>query len=127
VFVTAVFYNGQAVGNDKLYINGVPQTLSQCYGSTHTGNAANPIVVGSTTGTRIAWYGDTADLQIYNSTLSPGEIQGTYQEGLGGPPVTLSRLIGWWPLNGNTNDYSGNDQNGQMVGSLNYLGGYSYP
>jgi hypothetical protein len=127
VFVTAVFYNGQAVGNDKLYIDGVQQTMSQCYGTTHSGSVANPILIGSTAGTRIAWYGDIADVQIYNNTLSQAEIQGTYKEGMGGAPVTLRNLIGWWPLNGNTNDYSGNEQNGQSVGALNYLGGYSYP
>ncbi len=27
-------------------------------------------------------------------------------------PIDLQYLIGWWPLNGNANDYSGNDNDG---------------
>ncbi|HIH50580.1 MAG: LamG-like jellyroll fold domain-containing protein [Candidatus Micrarchaeaceae archaeon] len=46
------------------------------------------------------------DVQVYNSTLSPSQVQGIYQEGIGGAPLTAS-LVGYWPLNGNGNDYSG--------------------
>ena len=51
-------------------------------------------------------------MQIYNTSLSQSEIQALYKEGIGGAPINVNNLVGWWPLNGNTNDYSGNDNNG---------------
>ena len=36
-----------------------------------------------------------------------------YGEGIFGSPIQASSLIGWWPLDDNSNDYSGNGQNGQ--------------
>ena len=60
------------------------------------------------------WYfnGQLADIQIYNTTLNGNEISASYLEGVGGAPVQLQNLVGWWPLNGNLNDYSGNNNNG---------------
>ena len=57
-----------------------------------------------------------ADLQIYNTSLSPAEVQALYLEGIGGAPIRPQNLVGWWPLNGNANDYSGNGNNGQPTG-----------
>jgi hypothetical protein len=56
--------------------------------------------------------GSIANLQIYNVSLSANEIQALYLEGIGGAPIDLQHLVGWWPLNGNANDYSGNGNNG---------------
>ena len=44
-----------------------------------------------------------ANIQIYNTSLSAPEIQALYQEGIGGAPIDLQNLVGWWPLNGNAN------------------------
>ncbi len=56
--------------------------------------------------------GTIANVQIYNTSLSTNEIQYLYTEGIGGAPLRLQNLVGWWPLNGNANDYSGNNNNG---------------
>ena len=56
--------------------------------------------------------GYLANLQMYNTSLSIAEIQGLYAEGIGGAPTRLQNLVGWWPLNGNANDYSGNGNSG---------------
>ncbi|MGC8572106.1 MAG: LamG-like jellyroll fold domain-containing protein [Candidatus Micrarchaeia archaeon] len=53
-----------------------------------------------------------ANIQFYNTSLSANEIQALYQEGIGGAPIDLQNITGWWPLNGNAKDYSGNNQNG---------------
>jgi len=58
--------------------------------------------------------GFIANVQIYNTSLSASEIQALYLEGIGGAPIDLQHLVGWWPLNGNANDYSGNGNNGQI-------------
>lgn len=55
--------------------------------------------------------GSISNVQLYNSSLSQPEIQALYIEGIGGAPIDLNYLAGWWPLNGNANDYSGNSDN----------------
>ena len=53
-------------------------------------------------------------MQLYNASLSSNQISLLYDEGIGGVPVQLRGLVGWWPLNGNPNDYSGNGNNGRL-------------
>ena len=62
--------------------------------------------------------GTISNVQIYNSTLSPTEISNLYHEGIGGVPISVGSIVGWWPLNGNANDYSGNDNNGAPVNMI---------
>jgi len=56
--------------------------------------------------------GIIANTQVYNASFSANEVQALYLEGVGGAPLLLQNLVGWWPLNGNANDYSGNNNNG---------------
>ena len=59
--------------------------------------------------------GNVANVQIYDTPLSANEISALYQEGIGGAPIDPYDIIGWWPLNGNAQDYSGSNDNGQAV------------
>jgi hypothetical protein len=61
------------------------------------------------------WFnGSIANVQIYNVSLPKSDIATIYHEGIGGAPIDLQDLVGWWPLNGNANDYSGNNDNGKI-------------
>ncbi len=74
--------------------------------------------------------GTVANEQVYNATLSTKDIQALYQEGIGGAPINVNNLVGWWPLNGNANDYSGNDNNGvptNITYTSAWTSGYSAP
>ncbi len=70
--------------------------------------------IGYYQGYMYPWYyqGYVSNIQVYNTSLSPGEVTALYDEGIGGAPIDLSNLVAWWPLNGNANDYSGNQNNG---------------
>jgi len=68
----------------------------------------------------IQFNGSIANVQIYNTSLSANELQALYLEGIGGAPIDLQYLVGWWPLNGNANDYSGNGNNGQTY-NVNFI------
>ena len=54
------------------------------------------------------WYGGASNLQIYDKDLSVAQVQQIYSRGINGAPL-MNNLIGWWPLNGDTNEYSGAD------------------
>ncbi len=47
-----------------------------------------------------------SNVQIYDSSLNATQAAILYDEGIGGEPVS-STVIGWYPLLGNFNDYSG--------------------
>ena len=129
--IVAVFYNGAYTGNNMIYINGVSQTLSQCSGGANNGAVTTNLAIGSW---RIMvsniYTGDLANVQVYNTTLSQTEVTALYDEGIGGAPIRPQNLAGWWPLNGNANDYSGNNNNSQLNNvqfSSSWESGYTAP
>lgn len=73
------------------------------------------------------WFytGLISNIQVYNTTLSAADVKTLYTEGVGGLPVYITRIVGWWPLNGDTNDYSGYTQTGQIVGSMSYTSAWT--
>ena len=74
--------------------------------------------------------GDISNVQIYNASLDQNSITALYQEGIGGAPIDLQNLVGWWPLNGNANDYSGNGNNGvptNVVYTSSWISSYNPP
>ncbi|MCL4373435.1 MAG: LamG domain-containing protein [Candidatus Marsarchaeota archaeon] len=127
-FIGFVLPSGAESTNVQLYFDGA----LQAHQGTNTGAASvnpNYIIIGGGPGTD-AMLGDIADVQIYNSALSENDIQALYLEGIGGAPIKLQNLVGWWPLNGNANDYSGNGNNGVATGVnfvSNWYSGYTQP
>ncbi len=72
-------------------------------------------------GTSTSWYnGSMANVQFYNAALTPSQIWTLYQNGTGAAPILPGNIIGWWPLNGNANDYSGMGNNGTIYGNLTF-------
>ncbi len=71
-----------------------------------------------------------ANVQVYNTSLSQAEITALYDEGIGGAPIKPQNITGWWPLNGNAQDYSGDLNNG-VANSVTYTSawtsGYTAP
>ncbi len=97
-------------------------------------NAQNPSVIGAYGGAASFNYeffkGTVSNAQIYNASLSANEMNALYNEGIGGAPIQLKNLVGWWPLNGDTKDYSGNNNNGVPSGitfTSSWESGYSAP
>jgi hypothetical protein len=61
---------------------------------------------------------EIANIQVYNVSLNANEVEALYLEGIGGAPIKIQNLVGWWPLNGNAQDYSGNNNNGQIISNV---------
>ncbi len=142
VAVTASISGTDAVYTLSTYQNGILSSESAtgtisgvgCYYPSGTDNyfgiGGNPdSYFGGSQGDS-GFVGLISNVQVYNSTLSANEIAAMYQEGIGGVPINLNSLAGWWPLNGNANDYSGNLNNGvpvNVVFTSSWTNGYSAP
>ena len=125
-FVTFV-YNGYVIAP---YYNGAPEATSGVFILQQAPTAINIGGGDSDAPGKSYYYGQLANIQYYNTTLSQSEIQALYLEGIGGAPIRPQNLTGWWPLNGNANDYSGNGNNGQPNGvtfSSSWESGYTAP
>lgn len=70
------------------------------------------------------WNGLISNVQLYNTSLSRNSIMALYNEGLGGTPINLQNLVGWWPLNGNAQDYSGNQNSAFASNSAFFPGAF---
>ena len=100
---------------------------------TRAANVVVPMCIGCDYGYFLgrAGYGSESNVQLYGTSLDANQIYAQYVAGIGGAPQNLQTLIGWWPLNGDGADYSGN--NNQATGSVNAIftnqwqGGYTVP
>lgn len=93
------YIDGEIVASGPAY----GQLLPLGYGSMAIGGGAGNF-----------YNGYIADVQIYNATLSATNVMQLYSEGIGGAPLSAysANVAGWWPLDGNTNDYGGNGDSG---------------
>ncbi|MDE1851121.1 MAG: LamG domain-containing protein [Candidatus Micrarchaeota archaeon] len=115
-----------------IYIDGVLKGSSSSCGSTlyHGSSQDNLRIGGMTSGSYANVNGSMANVQVYNTSLDASTIKSLYQEGIGGVPIDIQHLVGWWPLNGNANDYSGNNNQGtptSVVWNANWQSGYTAP
>jgi hypothetical protein len=101
----SVTYNGFAA---SIYLDGALKA-SNPYSNAIIGTS-NALIIGASV--TYVWGGSISNFQIYNASLSADEIQTMYASGMGSAPMKLQNLAGWWPLNGDAKDYSGNNNNG---------------
>lgn len=107
-------YNSTS-GYMGLYINGLLNSTETRAGSPTLGYCSCfNIGVGSSND----WAGDIANMQIYDFGLSANQVTGMYYNGIAASPINTTYLTGWWPLNGNPNDYSGQGDNLASSGVL---------
>ena len=108
------YSGGGTLGSATLYIDGSvtatgPSSYTAPFIIPTTGNLGGNFNGGG------PFQGYLANVQFYNVSLSPSEIQALYMEGIGGAPIRPENLTAWWPLNGNANDYSGNNNDGSQA------------
>jgi hypothetical protein len=107
-FLAISISNGQA----NFYANGAPACTITIAGGPYSINALS--IGGAIPGVS-GYNGLISNVQIYNTTLGAGQISQIYQQGVAGAPLNNSainfKLLAWYPLEGNANDYSGNGSN----------------
>ena len=115
---------------ETVYLNGQSATVQT---TEYTTTPADPFWIIGTQfccGNTRYFHGYISNVQLYNTSLSANEINALYTEGIGGVPIDLNNLVGWWPLNGNANDYSGNQDSGvsnNVIFTTSWVSGYSSP
>ncbi len=105
-----VTYSYNSTSGGELYVNG-----QSVYHQSTTGNnnLFTTLLIGESSLSPTFFNGSLSNVQIYNASLSAAEVKALYMEGIGGAPIVPQNIVGWWPLNGDANDYSGNNNNGQ--------------
>ncbi len=98
----------------QLYFDGAANGPNNAATWPLTTSSAN-LVIGASPYLQEIFNGSISNVQIYNTALSSTQISQLYSEGLGGGPLSKAGLVAWWPLNGNANDYSGNNNNGAAI------------
>ncbi len=129
-FVVGTFnaISGASVSSSdfQLYVNGELAGTAPWWDA---GSATAPLsgegdmLIG--TGAFGSFNGIMANLQIYNSTLSQYQVMHLYQEGIEGLPISTNTLLGWYPLNGNAQDMSGQNTAVPYGASYQLLPGYT--
>jgi hypothetical protein len=88
-------------------VNGNALTTVQAGGTTPAQTYSGGTIGQSLWGT-VYFPGSMADVQVYNSVLTSNQVGQLYLNNT----VPGVSPIGYWPLNGNPNDYSRNGNNG---------------
>ncbi len=119
-----------------LYVNGayyatISPSSADALASTYTNLAISRLGGNGGCTSPCNWNGYMSNIQIYNTSLPASDISSLYNEGIGGAPIDLNYLAGWWPLNGNMNDYSGSGNSGTVYSDAsftsNWTSGYNSP
>ncbi|MDE1822795.1 MAG: LamG domain-containing protein [Candidatus Micrarchaeota archaeon] len=113
--------------NLLIYVNGVQKVSTNIGSNTLATATAHIQFQGGANGYNSIML---ADVQLYNASLDSTTVKSTYAKGIGGAPVDLQHLVGWWPLNGDANDYSGNNNHGiptNVIWSSSWQSGYAAP
>jgi hypothetical protein len=93
------YINGQ-VGNTVSGARSIPGGNSVMYYPLGIGDSNN-------CGSNAYFSGKMLDYQIYNKSLGKGQVGQIYHEGAFSDPINQSINVLWWPLAGNSNDFSG--------------------
>lgn len=110
--------------NLVLYMNGVKLCSVAATGTIPT---TEPVTIGNgyIGGSYSQQFnGSISNVQIYNTSLDSNTLSEMYYDGIGNDPTFINNLIGWWQLDGDTLDWSGNGDNG--AGTNIYFNGDWY-
>lgn len=125
VHVTAELSNGNAQ-NNRLFINGVQQTLSQRFGTTGavSANAATTLQIGGYPGDQIEGFsGLISEFALFNTALSSGQVSSLYAASASNYPsaVLADSPIGYWRLQETTGTVAADSTANNHPGAITKL------
>jgi hypothetical protein len=128
IITTYQYVNGNYVANG--YINGAGKNLNALRSPIKLPIPYKIQIGIARNSDGMVFDGMLSNIQLYNTSLSSNDVKLLYQEGIGGVPINPQNIVAWYPLNGNANDYSGNNNNGvptNVVFTSSWFGGYTQP
>jgi len=86
------------------YLNGTKYTAND-YAANVPSVGTGAIVIGAGTGgfSNVT----VGNIQLYNTSIPSSRVTAIFNGGMFAAPANVSGLVGWWPLLGDGNDYSG--------------------
>ncbi len=111
IFISAIY--NYSNGTAAVYVNN--NLFSHSEISPRSFSSTNDTTIGAIIWPNSNVYsfnGLMTNVQLYNTPLSGADLSQLYLEGIGGDPISIYNLVGWWPLNGDAVDYSGNGNTG---------------
>lgn len=106
---------------ETLYLN--QQAIPDSVAPQSTGSAVYNVSIGDFSQATY-FNGSIVNVQIYNSSLTYSQIENIYSRGAFGGPLQNAGLVAWYPLTGDSNDYSGLYNTGYptnvVYGYMNY-------
>ncbi len=117
----ALVYEGRD-SNVNIYINGRLDSSSQVIVS----GWPSFMRVGARSWITGTWAGMLSNLQLYSKALTSSQVKYLYSQGIGGVPLTMQGLVGWYPLNNDIKDYSGSGSKGTVNIFTNPANGISF-
>ena len=104
-------------GTCTIYLNGTPSTSFPCTFAETLGGTLR--IGGRASGVRESFAGVIDEVMIYDRALGVGEIEEIYQAGRQGSAAEIPEgLIGYWPLDTDWADHSGQGNNGTPQGNV---------
>jgi hypothetical protein len=89
---------------ETIYVNGA-NVISNTLNIASTANALD-IGFGGGGSSSQYLYGGASNIQVYSTALTQPQIQQLYQQGISSTPLLNAKVLSWFPLDGDTNDYS---------------------
>lgn len=129
-FVTVTYDGSGNKAGMRVYINGVLENTGASAAMSGSATNTDNAIIGAFNGGVLPIGGQFSNVQLYSSALSANDVGALYLEGIGGAPISLQSLAGWWPLNGDGVDYSGNGDNGaisNVIWTSQWTNGYTQP
>jgi hypothetical protein len=121
---TFLAFNYSAGDTHVTYYHNDTQSISSI-GSVYSTTSPSQFTMGAGNGGYLD--GELSNVQVYDTDLTQTQIDTLYNEGLGAPPIDPSHLVGYWPLDGNAIDYSGNGNTGTIAGGVTWDSSYVKP
>ena len=102
-------YNATS-GVERIFVNGTVSAATTLTPNTPI-EAGNGIADFGGSESGFSFDGYVSNIQVYNTSLDTNSVKALYIAGIGSDPINLQHIAGWWPMDGNTNDYSGQGLN----------------
>ena len=119
IMITGILSNTSTTGNNWIAICVDQNCVNHTWTDGIPANYSDPNPYTTLIGTP-GIIAEISNVQVYDFAFSKNQLATAFNLGYAGLPVSTNGLIAWLPLDGNANDYSGNNNNG-VATNVNFV------